>query len=134
MHTLRPWLRLLHFGPSVFTTLAFGVYIAIAARGWPPPGALALLLAGQLATQFAISLLNDYWDLPLDRLTRPDKPLPAGLMAAGRVRALGWAVGALALLLALPLGPRVLACAAAGLGAGLAYDARLKRKIGRAHV
>src|SRR5690242_17841853 len=85
----RPWLQLLHFGPSVFTTLAFAVYIGLAARGRPPLAALALLLAGQLATQFAISLLNDYWDLPQDRLTKPEKPLPSGTLAPARARNLG---------------------------------------------
>src|SRR5689334_5373478 len=99
MPKLRPWLQLLHFGPSVFTTLAFGVYILLAARGTPPGGALALLLAGQLATQFAISLLNDYWDLPLDRQTKPDKPIPSGVISAARVRTLGWSTAALALIL-----------------------------------
>src|SRR6185369_7140738 len=97
MRGLRPWLRVLHFGPSVFTTAAFGVYIALAARGLgkaQPGGPLALLLAGQLATQFAISLLNDYWDLPLDRVAQPDKPIPAGRFTAVAVRAWGWGLAA----------------------------------------
>ncbi|MGI8588503.1 MAG: UbiA family prenyltransferase [Chloroflexia bacterium] len=127
MSRLRPWLQLLHFGPSLLTTLAFGVYIALAAHGLPPAGPLTLLLASQLAAQFAISLLNDYWDLPADRLTKPDKPIPSGLISAVRVRVLGWATAASALALALPLGRRVLACAVVGLGAGLLYDLRLKR-------
>ncbi|HMA33449.1 MAG TPA: UbiA family prenyltransferase, partial [Chloroflexia bacterium] len=107
----------------------FGVYIALAAHGVPPGGPLALLLAAQLTTQFAISLLNDYWDLPLDRLTKPDKPIPAGRIAAARVRRLGWGAAGLALALALPLGGRVLACAVVGLAAGLLYDVRLKRTL-----
>src|SRR5689334_18615280 len=90
MRQVRPWLQLLHFGPSVFTTLAFGVYILLVARGLPPAGQLLLLLAAQLATQFAISLWNDYWDLPEDRIAKPDKPIPAGVISAARVRVLGW--------------------------------------------
>ncbi len=122
-----PWLQLLHFGPSLFTTLAFGVYVVLAARGAPPAGALALLLAGQLCTQFAISLFNDVWDLPHDRLTKPDKPLPSGLLSARTARRWGTAAAGAAYALAVPLGPATLLCAAIGLGAGLLYDARLKR-------
>lgn len=125
--SIRAWLQLLHFGPSVFTTAAFGVYIGLATRGALAGGPLALLLAGQLATQFAISLLNDYWDRPQDRLAQPTKPIPAGQISAERVRVLGWTAAAGALALAAPLGPRVLTCAALGLAAGLLYDRGLKR-------
>ncbi len=126
---LKPWLQLLHFGPSLFTTLAFAVYIALAAHGLPALGPAALLLGGQLATQFAISLFNDYWDLPADRLTKPDKPIPAGVVSARTVRCWGTALAGVALALAMPLGPRTLACAAVGLGAGLLYDWRWKRTL-----
>jgi len=126
---LKPLLQLLHFGPSLFTTLAFGVYLALAAHGLPAAGPAALLLGGQLATQFAISLLNDYWDLPADRLTKPDKPIPAGWVGAVTVRRWGTALAGLALALAVPLGARTLACAAVGLGAGLLYDWRWKRTL-----
>ncbi|HUS16362.1 MAG TPA: UbiA family prenyltransferase, partial [Chloroflexia bacterium] len=105
-----PWLQLLHFGPSVFTTAAFGMYIALGAHGAVPTGRWALLLGAQLATQFAISLFNDYWDLPADRVTRPDKPIPAGVVSAVRVRTLGVVAAALAVALAAPLGTRVLVC------------------------
>src|SRR5262249_22346711 len=124
---LGAWLKLLHFGPSVFTVLLFGVYIAIAAHGWPDAGRLILLLAAQLATQFAISLLNDVWDYPLDASTKPDKRLPSGAVSIGLARRLGWLCAALALLLALPLGPATLLLGGIGLGAGLIYDYRLKR-------
>ncbi|HET7076054.1 MAG TPA: UbiA family prenyltransferase, partial [Chloroflexia bacterium] len=118
---------LLHFGPSVFTTLAFGVYIVLVARGVPPAGPLLLLLSAQFATQFAISLWNDYWDLPEDRIAKPDKPIPAGVISAARVRMLGWIAVGVAFVLAAPLGPLVVTCTAVGLGAGLLYDVRLKR-------
>ncbi|MDQ2805395.1 MAG: UbiA family prenyltransferase [Chloroflexota bacterium] len=126
---LKPWLQLLHFGPSLFTTLAFGVYIALAAHGVPAAAAAAALLGGQLATQFAISLFNDYWDLPADRLTKPDKPIPAGLVGAATVQRWGTVLALTALALAVPLGGRTLACAAVGLGAGLLYDWRWKRTL-----
>ncbi len=124
---MKPYLQLLHFGPSVLTTAAFAVYIAILAHGLPGGGTLALLLATQLLAQFTISLANDYFDAPTDQLAQPTKPIPAGVIrrpTVGSLAVLG-AVGTLAL--ALPLGGAVLAFTTLGLGAGLAYDAGLKR-------
>ena len=124
---MRPYLDLLHFGPSVMTTVAAGCYILLLAHGTVDPDRLALLLAVQLAAQFAISLANDYCDAPYDRLAQPAKPIPAGIVgraAVGRAALLG--IG-LTLLLAVPLGPSVLLLTGWGLGAGLAYDAGLKR-------
>ena len=124
---MKPYLQLLHFGPSVFTTAAFAGYILLLARGLPDPSRFTLLLAAQLATQFTISLANDYFDAPYDRLYQPDKPVPAGVISRRRVGQ--WAVvgviGTLAL--AAPLGPAVLLFTSLGLGAGLLYDAGLKR-------
>jgi 4-hydroxybenzoate polyprenyltransferase len=124
---VKPYLQLLHFGPSVLTTAAFAIYILILAHGLPAPGPLALLLAAQLAAQFTISLANDYFDAPTDAVAQPTKPIPAGVIRRERV---GWlaVLGAGATLaLAVPLGALVLLFTALGLGAGLIYDAGLKR-------
>src|SRR6476661_1202981 len=124
---MRSYLQLLHFGPSVLTTAAFACYILILARGVPDGERLALLLVAQLAAQFTISLANDYYDAPYDRLAQPTKPVPSGVISRARVGQLAVGGAGLTLLLALPLGPAVLGFTAAGLGAGLAYDAGLKR-------
>ena len=124
---MRPYLQLLHFGPSVLTTAAFAGYILLLARGLPNPGRFALLLAAQLAAQFTISLANDYFDAPYDRLSQPGKPVPAGVISRRRVGQ--WAVVGVGVTLALaaPLGGMVLLFTSLGLGPGLAYDAGLKR-------
>jgi 4-hydroxybenzoate polyprenyltransferase len=124
---VRAYLQLLHFGPSVLTTAAFACYIAILARGLPPIPTLILLLAAQLCAQFTISLANDYWDAPTDQIAQPSKPIPAGVISRGRVGQLALLGTAGTLLLALPLGAAVLGFTALGLGAGLLYDAGLKR-------
>ena len=124
---MKPYLQLLHFGPSVLTTAAFAIYILILAHGLPAWGTLALLLAAQLAAQFTISLANDYFDAPTDAVAQPTKPIPAGVIRRERV---GWlaVLGAGAnLALAVPLGALVLLFTGLGLGAGLIYDAGLKR-------
>ena len=38
------------------------------------------------AFQFAIGALNDLVDAPVDRIGKPDKPIPAGLVAPTAVR------------------------------------------------
>jgi 4-hydroxybenzoate polyprenyltransferase len=126
---VKPYLQLLHFGPSVLTTAAFAAYILILARGLPAAGPLALLLAAQLVAQFTISLANDYFDAPTDTLTQPTKPIPAGVIRRNSVGGLAVVGAAATLALALPLGGAVLAFTALGLGAGLAYDAGLKRTL-----
>src|SRR5215204_3093831 len=124
---VKPYLQLLHFGPSVLTTAAFAGYILLLAHGLPDPGRLALLLTAQLTTQFTISLANDYFDAPYDRLYQPDKPVPAGVISRRRVGQ--WAVVGVVVTLALaaPLGSAVLGFTILGLGAGLLYDAGVKR-------
>jgi 4-hydroxybenzoate polyprenyltransferase len=103
--------------------VATGALAALA--GGAPATAVALALS-MLGIQFAIGTTNDLADADRDAVTRPGKPIPSG--AVGRRSALGVAVAAAALGLALaaPRGPATLAIAAAGLGVGLAYDLVLK--------
>ncbi len=78
------------------------------------------------ALQASIGALNDLVDAPADRVAKPSKPIPAGLVA-------GWAAVTMVLLgfsagiaLAAASGPVVTAIALAGVGSGYAYDLRLK--------
>jgi 4-hydroxybenzoate polyprenyltransferase len=76
--------------------------------------------------QFAIGALNDVADVRADTLVKPFKPIPAGVLTIGRARTIGVCFAGLGLAIALSFGPAVLAVASLGLGAGLAYDVRLK--------
>ena len=94
-------------------------------------GQAVALASSMLCLQFAVGAANDWFDVDLDALSKPAKPIPAGLV--GRRTALGAALllGVSALLIAALAPGRggvVTPLAAAWmLGAGLVYDASLKR-------
>ena len=80
-----------------------------------------------LCMQLSIGAVNDVADVDLDRVAKPAKPIPAGLLSM-RV-AQGWAVltAGLALGLAAPSGLDAVAVAMAAIGLGYLYDLRLSR-------
>lgn len=89
----------------------------------------ALLAIGMFGFQASIGALNDLRDAEHDRLTRLDKPIPAGLVtarAAGAVVVIGAAAG---LAVSAWFGLVVLALGGVGLGAGFAYDLSARRAI-----
>jgi 4-hydroxybenzoate polyprenyltransferase len=124
---LLAWLAFAHPAPIAVVLLAATGFTAVAARGWPPADRLAPFLLALLLTQLAISIHNDYCDRALDARAKPWRVLPRGLIAPRL--ALSWAVGLLVagLLVASLLGPWVAALVAVGTGAGLVYNAWLKR-------
>jgi 4-hydroxybenzoate polyprenyltransferase len=116
-------IRLGHPFPSLLDAAVAGVVATIA--GADAPRAL-LLATAMLLLQLGIGAANDWADAPLDRLARGDKPIPAGLVSR---RTAAWVAAAAAgagLLLAASAGAATLLLAGIGLGAGLAYDLRLK--------
>ena len=102
---VRGHLALLHPFPVIMTVLAAVVFAVIAAHGSPPPGALGFLTASVLLTQIAIATLNDYCDQALDAATKPEKPLPAGLVSPGLALIVAAITAPVGLLCAVPLGP-----------------------------
>lgn len=76
--------------------------------------------------QFGIGTVNDLVDADHDAVTRPDKPIPAGLVRRDAALAVALVVIAAGLGISGILGPAVLLIGLAGLGAGLAYDLALK--------
>jgi 4-hydroxybenzoate polyprenyltransferase len=121
-------LALVHPFPSALNAVLVAALVLVA--GGPASSAVVLGLA-MLGLQFSIGAANDWFDVELDARTKPAKPIPAGLVAramAAVVAGLGGGGGlALAVAGAGPGGWRTVACALGMLGAGLAYDARLKR-------
>jgi 4-hydroxybenzoate polyprenyltransferase len=79
--------------------------------------------------QVSIGAVNDIADVELDRVGKPAKPIPAGMVTVPVARV--WAIGAcaLGLALALPSGVPAVAVGAAGLGLGYLYDLSLSRTI-----
>jgi 4-hydroxybenzoate polyprenyltransferase len=100
--------------------------VAIALIAGAQVGVALRLGLGMLCLQFAIGAANDFEDAPSDSVSKPDKPIPAGLLprrVAGVVCATAAALGLLA---AATVGAGAFVVGAVGLADGLVYDLRLK--------
>ena len=81
---------------------------------------------GMLALQFAIGSANDFADSSVDRVARPRKPIPAGLLSRGAAATVCIAASVTGLAAAASVGTGALVIGAVGLADGLVYDLRLK--------
>jgi 4-hydroxybenzoate polyprenyltransferase len=117
-------LAVVHPFPSLLNAaLVFG--LALVAGGAPRvAGGLALAMHG---LQFAIGAFNDYFDVDIDVLAKPAKPIPAGLISRPGAALIGTLAGGGGLLVAAVYGAPELLLALAMLACGLAYDLILKR-------
>jgi 4-hydroxybenzoate polyprenyltransferase len=90
-------------------------------------GSVATRLAvGMLGLQFAIGTANDLADASRDRLSRPHKPIVAGLVEPRQAGAVFVVAAGVGLMAAASVGAAPLALGIVGLGDGLVYDLRLK--------
>jgi 4-hydroxybenzoate polyprenyltransferase len=92
MAHLLAWLRLLRL-PNHATAVAdvlAGFLIVSQTRGfgWPPLP-LWLAIAASLCFYAAGMVLNDVFDVDIDRRERPERPLPSGLIALGTAARVG---------------------------------------------
>ena len=117
-------LRVVHPFPSALNAL---LVLGLALLAGGSPMAAAGLSLGMLGLQFSIGAANDVLDQDLDSRSKPNKPIPAGLVSRRTATGLAVLAGGGGLLLAAAYGGAVLAMAGLMLGAGLAYDAFLKR-------
>lgn len=83
--------------------------------------------ASMVSLQAAIGAVNDLADIEFDRLAKPAKPIPAGLVTLPAARA--WAAGSMlvSLLLAAPSGMATVVVAVLCVSLGYVYDLRLSR-------
>lgn len=111
----------------VFGAGLFVVAGEILALGEVPPLGMALLgfLTGFLVSGSA-NIANDYFDRDVDRVNRPDRPLPSGRISVAELWALFLVFGAAGLASAALLGWAVLALAVTVWGVALLYNIRLK--------
>ncbi|MEO8481652.1 MAG: UbiA-like protein EboC [Acidobacteriota bacterium] len=120
-----PWLVLLR--PANVVTAAADVLAGAAVAGLPRTPAVGWLVLASLCLYAGGVVLNDYFDRAVDRVERPERPIPSGQVSAATARNVG-----AALLIA---GTALAAGASAGsfLVAGclalsiLGYDAASKR-------
>lgn len=96
--TLLTWLRLLRL-PNVFTALAdVTMGFLFARQSLEPLGAFVCLAAASGLIYTAGIVLNDVFDIGIDRRERPERPLPSGRIALPLARTLGFAMLALGVL------------------------------------
>ena len=114
---------------------ALGVWVGaqFALRGagleWSGENALSALLAS-IATVLALSAgnaLNDSCDVDIDRVNRPDRPIPSGRLTARQARRFAALCGSLSLFAAYLVGWKALAVASAAAALLAAYASFLKR-------
>ena len=91
---LLPWLRLMRL-PTVFTSLTnvlCGYLVSSAERDLPAlvrQPELYLLLLSSAGLYLGGMVLNDVFDVELDRVERPNRPIPAGLITRKAAAVLG---------------------------------------------
>lgn len=125
--------------PNVFTAMAdvaMGFLFVQAGSKWAPTlwdvATLATLIATSSVLYIAGMVLNDVFDLEIDRQERPERPIPSGRVSFESARRLGWrllilgvALGSATVFFTGHLRPGVAAALLAT--AILLYDAWLKR-------
>jgi 4-hydroxybenzoate polyprenyltransferase len=136
--TFRSYLELMRV-PNVFTAMAdvvMGFLFVQAGPQWQPThwdfATLATLIAASSLLYIAGMVLNDAFDVDIDRQERPERPIPSGRISLASASRLGWrllvlgvAVGACAVFFTGHLRSGVVAAILAT--AILLYDAWLKR-------
>ena len=136
--TLRGYLALMRV-PNVFTAMADVAmgFLFVQSRDWQwdpwrDSGALVTLLVASSLLYVAGMVLNDVFDLDIDRHERPERPLPSGRISLAAAERLGWRLLTLGVLLGAGAGfflghlrPGLIAALLAT--CILVYDAWLKR-------
>lgn len=119
--------RVIHPFPTLANVVAIALFAVVAWHGLPPWRSLLKLSLAMLCIQSAIGAANDAFDVELDRLAKPWKPIVAGALsrrAAVVIAALTALAGSI---ICASLGAGAWLSGMGGLACGLAYDAGLKR-------
>ena len=116
--------------PNLFTAAAdvlAGYLTVAAALGGVDGEQLTLLVVSTVCLYGGGVVLNDYFDEPIDRVERPERPLPSGRATRLGARRLAVGLFVMAALTAASVGPVSLALALAIVFAAAFYDAVGKR-------
>jgi 4-hydroxybenzoate polyprenyltransferase len=128
---LKEYLLLIRL-PNVFTTpsnILVGYFAAVSAAEAAEGAHLLALMISSGMLYIAGIVLNDFFDIEIDKKERPSRPLPSGKIS--KAYALGIAIVALLIAnsVALLVGPVTLAVSLALTLAIIAYDYRLKHSV-----
>lgn len=104
--------------------VVIGQLLALGAA--PPPGLAALGFGCGFLLSASAMALNDLFDLGVDRINAPQRPIPSGMVSPCEAAWLGAALALAGLVLAYGLRPLALPVSAAVWLAGLLYNWRLK--------
>src|SRR2546428_13852637 len=66
--------------PVLLHMIGVAMFALLAALPHPVWGIVVLVIAAHGAMQISIAMLNDYCDRRLDTLSKPEKPIPRGLI------------------------------------------------------
>lgn len=125
---MRPWLELIRL-PAVFTAPAdvlAGLALAALAGAAPDPLTILLLVGASAAIYCAGMAANDLFDAEVDARERPGRPIPSGRVSKGGAWLLVLALQAVAIGLAMLVGPASLAAAGFTVLATYLYNAGIK--------
>ena len=121
------YLKLPHFTPLAGVVAVTGLLAWIVAGASLAAGELVQMLLAMLGGQLVIGVVNELVDAENDRLTKPSKPIPSGLVSPRGAIALGVAGCLLMLGAGVTLGAPSFPILLAGTGAGVAYSLWFKR-------
>ena len=122
------WAQLLRL-PNLITAMAdVAAGMSLAQGVLPGWGTVAALLTASVSLYGGGIVLNDVFDVEIDRRERPRRPLPSAHIQVQNARYLGLLLLAAGIAFAALAGARTAVIAAAIAGLAYAYDARLKRR------
>lgn len=100
----RVWCQLVRL-PNVFTVVAdtTAAFLLVAHQLAPLPR-YAMVLAAVVSIYWAGMILNDLWDVEVDRRERADRPLPAGKISLTAARRAGWGLLLVGVILSVAVG------------------------------
>jgi 4-hydroxybenzoate polyprenyltransferase len=127
IRTIWAYVRLTHPWAVAVVMTATAVFGLIAAGSNPPGWRFLLLLTGMLGGQIAIGASNEWADRHADRLHKPARPIPSGLVTPHCALVFASAGLLLMTISGALLGWWELVLLAAGSAAGLVYNVWLKR-------
>jgi len=119
------WLALLR--PANVVTAAADILAGAAVSGWPMASKLAWLLPASGCLYAGGVVLNDYFDRGIDKVERPERPIPSGGISPGTARNFGTMLLVAGVTLAAGVGAESMAVAGGLAMAIVLYDAISKR-------
>ncbi|MBI4015583.1 MAG: UbiA family prenyltransferase [Candidatus Aenigmarchaeota archaeon] len=117
--------------PSVWILSGFAVLVGALLGGVAPPFSLpffAAVAAVMLITAGG-NTLNDYYDKEIDKVNKPERPIPSGRVSDVGARLFGFALIILGIILAAFTNVYMLAFAVVNSALLIAYNAKIKRTV-----